>query len=188
MITTYLHLGDIQLAARSLRDARHSFEAASIIAEQLVALSPSAPHYLRDLATSKSNLGMTLYQQGNKQAALVELEDAETQYRKLLELHPSNPQIMASLGISLNNQAIALQDIGKHDAAEATYAEAANQLLAARQQSPSQSNQRALDRVYVNHVRMLYYAGREEEADALIEKRIDLVGPIVGGHLESLKP
>ncbi len=188
LITTYLHLGDIQLAARSLRDARHSFEAASIIAEQLVALSPSAPHYLRDLATSKSNLGMTLYQQGNKLAALVELEDAETQYRKLLELHPSNPQIMASLGISLNNQAIALQDIGKQDAAEATYAEAANQLLAARQQSPSQSNQRALDRVYVNHVRMLYYAGREEEADALIEKRIDLVGPIVGGHLESLKP
>ncbi|GAB5402144.1 MAG: serine/threonine-protein kinase [Aureliella sp.] len=188
LITTYLHLGDIQLANRSLRDANHSFQAASIIAEQLVTLSPGAPHYLRDLATSKSNLGMTLYQQGNKSAALEALEDAETHYRKLLKLHPSNPQIMASLGISLNNQAIALQDIGNHDAAEATYAEAANQLVAARQQSPSQSNQRALDRVYVNHVRMLYYAGRQAEADALIEKRIDLVGPIVGGHLESLQP
>lgn len=181
LVSTYLHLGDLQLAERSLDAAQYNFGAAAAIAQQLVTLSPVAPYYLRDLAISTSNLGMTYYQQGNERAAMQSLKEAEGHYRKLVSLYPEMHQVKLSLGVSLNNQGIALQGSGDTEAAEDTFLDAASFLQAAHSHLSSQTSKDALDRVYANHARLLYLTGRDDEADTIIEKRASLVGSAPSG-------
>lgn len=184
LISTYLHLGDLQLADRSLASAQYNFRAAAAIAQQLVTMSPVAPYYLRDLAISTSNLGMTYYQQGDKRAALESLKRAEQHYRKLVSLYPDMQQVKLSLGVSLNNQGIALQGSGDDKAAENTFRDAATFLLAAHSHFSSRTSKEALERVYANHARLLYLAGRDGEADTIIEKRTALVGSALVGSAQ----
>lgn len=177
LISTYLHLGNAELALNKFGAAKSYFQSASVIAKQLVGISPDVASYRRDYAISLSNLGMSWYQHGNPRAALEALESSEAQYRILMQKHADNTELRCSLGIALNNRAIVLQDLGKQHDAEDVYKAAATILEATQSESPTQSNLRALEKVYVNHGRLLFSVGREAEAEKLVQLRTELVGP-----------
>lgn len=174
LISTYLSLGNVQLEQRKLKPAITSFRHAVSIGEKLVYISPEIDGYKRDLAISLSNLGMAEYQNGNADSSLESLVASEKQYRVLIAAHPDNAGLTGSLGIALNNQAIVLQHMGKNNDADRVYSEAATVLEAAQLDEPSSTQWGALNKVYVNHARMLHDAGKDTEAAEIIERKLAL--------------
>ncbi|MCA9130662.1 MAG: protein kinase [Planctomycetales bacterium] len=174
LISTYLNLGNIHLENSHFKLAIDNFRDAALLGQKLVDISPEVASYRRDLAISLSNLGMSQYQDGDAKSAYDALEESETHYRELLKEHPANVGLRSSLGIALNNQAIVLQHLGKSQDAESAYVEAAEVLEAAQLAEPSTAHVNALERVYVNHARLLYAAGKEQQAAAIVERQIAL--------------
>ncbi len=166
LVTTYISLGNLYLGQQKLHGAAQAFENAVSIVKRLVDISPQVDAYRRDLAVCLTNLGMSQYQLGDLVDAKQCLKEAVHEYRTLVAKHPDNTGVKSSLGIALNNQGIVLQHLGDVTAAEDAYAHAAGIL-----ESTQPLQMAALEKVYVNHIRMLRNAGRDEEASELLHRQ-----------------
>lgn len=167
LLTTYLNIGNLHLRRSETLLACEAFDRSAKIGRRLVEISPQVDTYRRDLAVCLSNLGMARYKLGDSNAAREHLQESVHHYRNLLIAYPEHAGLQASLGIALNNQGMVLQQSGEGRAAEDAYRRAASLLEAL---SPLQSE--ALNKVYVNHVRMLKDAGRDDEADQLVRRQM----------------
>ncbi len=175
LVATYLTIGNLHLNEQHPYQAAEAFGNAAKINDQLVAIAPQVDAYRRDLAICLSNLGMAHYQCGETQLAKDSLKGSVHQYRQLLDAHPNHAGLQASLGIALNNQGMVLQHVGEQSAAEEAYQRATELLEQTQREHASQANSDALCKVYVNHVRMLQDAGRNDEANQVLQRQLALV-------------
>lgn len=176
LVATYLSIGNLRLSENQPRRAAKSFDNAVQINKRLVEIAPQVGRYRRDLAVCLSNSGMAHYQCGDYDMARSTLKESVHQYRVLLADHPEHHGLQASLGIALNNQGMVLQHFGDRPAAEEAYQRAANLLEKTHASGNSKESSDALSKVYVNHVRMLQDAGREQEANEVLQRQLGLTG------------
>jgi tetratricopeptide (TPR) repeat protein len=116
-------LGDLELAARHLEEARAAFAESLQIRRQLREASGDTPQALRDLSVSLNNIGDVEQALNRHQEARAAFAESLQIDRQLREASGDTPQALRDLSVSLNKIGEVEQALNRHQEARAAFAE-----------------------------------------------------------------
>jgi tetratricopeptide (TPR) repeat protein len=121
--TAHAYLGDLELAASHLEEARTAYTESLDLRRQLREASGETPQALRDLSVSLDNIG-------NVEQALNRFEEARAAYveslelcRRLREATGDTPEALRDLSVSLSKIGDVEEALNRFEGARAAYAE-----------------------------------------------------------------